>query len=146
MCTQFQLKCFQHNFLFKFTSLRRAMLGNKPRPKISLHNIILNVFRLVLVLWSLLETNRAFSFMRHRCSKKFECRWKVHIVWVGLYFPRTLSTNLHYLSRSHFEWILHQVTNTRRNAFNIMLWRLLQEQYFCVVGYFVFVEIHNTMV
>ena len=37
----------------------------------SLHNIIFNSFRLVLVLWSLLPTNRAFYFFRHSCSKKF---------------------------------------------------------------------------
>ena len=48
----------------------------------SLHNIILITFRVILVLWRLLETGLSFSFLRHSCSKKFLWRLKVLIVWV----------------------------------------------------------------
>ena len=59
--------------------------GTDIKKKSSLHNIILNVFRVILVLWRLLFLVEAFSFLHHSCSKKFLWRWKVHIVWVGLY-------------------------------------------------------------
>ena len=50
----------------------------------SLHNIILNTFCVILVLWRLLESGLSFSFLRQSCSKKFLWRLKVHIVWVEL--------------------------------------------------------------
>ena len=122
----------------------------------SLHNIILNVFHVILVLWRLLFLVEAFSFLHHSCSKKFLWRWKVHIVWVGLY-----TKSVSYLSQntqprnnnndisSPLELFLNNYdirkrkhclgeresptsnnrlhdTKTTRKTFNIILWRLLQ--------------------
>ena len=57
---------------FQMVKYKKIVLGKKKFYNISsLHNIIFNAFPLIFVLWSLLLTNRAFSFLRHSCTKKF---------------------------------------------------------------------------
>ena len=56
----------------------------------SLHNIILNSFRILFVLWSLLvQTELSTSYVIIVQKNLILYGW-------GYYFPRTLSANLHY--------------------------------------------------
>ena len=64
----------------------------------SLHNIIFNAFCLIFVLWSLFQTNRALSLIRHSCSKKVLVEMESVHCMGGAYFPRTLSSNKDYLA------------------------------------------------
>ena len=57
---------FPNCFISKFSSFSVLKFFSGS----SLHNIILNAFRLDFLFWSLLLSSRAFSFPRHSCSKK----------------------------------------------------------------------------
>ena len=102
----------------------------------SLHNIILNMFCVILVLWRLLESGLSFSFLRHSFSKKFLWRQKVQIEWVDgnappLQCERYISTRIFFRTTMTCEReslipfnSLHN-TKTTQNVFDIILWRLL---------------------
>ena len=77
----------------------------------SLHNIIFNNFRLVLVLWSLLLQVVHSLYYVIVVQKSSSGDRKFTLYGWGYYFPRTLLANLHYWGRSHFESILHQVSH-----------------------------------
>ena len=114
-------------FFTRLFSLRlwTGSSGGQVTPFSSLHNIILNTFRVVSVLWRLLEFSRAFSFMCHSYfEKKFLWRLNISFFRTSMTYERESSTQYNSLHN----------TEPTQNVFNIILWRLL----FSTLFYFQF--------
>ena len=131
------------HFLTKISTLRIQTVWRLPHHFLryqfllcysSLHNNILNAFCLVFVLWSLLLPSRAFSFLRHSCSKKFQWRWNI------IYFGER---KLYLMELQHIQTESHTFISNQPHPYNVNFLSPLER---CIKEKALFVcnRLHNT--
>ena len=104
--------------------------------KSSRHNIMLIPFPLVFVLWSVLAPSKAFSCLRHSCSKKVQ--WSLFHVSLSKFTINVYNMDFCSSTYTFFEQLwckqekallrvnrLHN-TKTRGKGIKIIFWRLLK--------------------